>query len=274
MKIDVVVRTYNSGKYLDACLKGIREAFNVNRLIVIDHHSTDETISIAKKYDATIYYESQGIGYALGLGISKAETSIFAVIDSDVVLVKGKWVDSLYRKFDNPRIGGVGLRMFSDEPLWRKEYCAYYFRVKDFEGIKSGEWVNAYIIRKKALGRHFHIPDYLRSYEHVYLKDSIIRNGYEIDFVDADGGTHYYDFSGNDGFYLGAGDRLYNGLSNLLRTIFRQALLSPLKSVLPAIAYSDANVILGNTKYWFDYLKGYLDPEEYLGDMVRSHDNQ
>lgn len=261
MEIDVVVRTYNSRKYLDACLKGIKQVFDVNRLIVVDHYSTDETIAIAKRYDASIYYENQGIAYALALGISKAQTDIFAVIDSDVVLVKGRWVNLLFKKLDNPNVGGVGLRMFSDEPLWRKEYCAYYFRVKDFRDIKSGEWVNAYIIRKKALGPHFHISNNV-GYEHVYMKDAIIRNGYVTDSVDADG-THYYDFPVNKGFYMGAAQRNYSGLRGFFMMLVRRVILSPLKAVLPAISYDDPNVIFGNTKYWFDFLKGYLNPRKF-----------
>lgn len=261
MKIDVVVRTYNSAKYLDACFSGIKHVFDVNDLIVVDHNSTDETIAIAKRYDASIYNENQGIAYALDLGISKVHTDIFAVIDSDVVLIKGQWVDLLFRKFNNPKIGGIGLRMFSDEPLWRKKYCAYYFRVKDFRDIKSGTWVNGYVIRKKTLGPHFHIPNNV-GFEHIYTKDAIIRNGYETDFVDTDG-THYYDFPVNKGFFMGAAERNYYGPKSLFMVVFRRVVLSPFKAILPAISYNDTNVILGNTKYWFDYLKGYLNPRKY-----------
>jgi len=263
VKIDVAVCTYNSAKYLDACLNGIKQAFDVNNLIVVDHYSTDGTIEIAKRHSANIYFENQGFAYALNLAIQKAQTDIFAIIDSDVVLTKGQWVSQLFRKFENPKIGGVGLRMFSDEPLWRKEYCAYYFHVKDFRQIMSGSWVNAYIIRKKALGSNFHIPNHLKSYNHIYMKDMIIRNGYKTDSVNTDA-THYYDFHLNKGFWMGAGERSYYGLKGFLAIIFRRVLLSPVKAVLPAIAYDDPNVIFGNTRYWFDFLKGYLRPQKHL----------
>lgn len=263
MKIDVAVCTYNSEKYMDKCLEGIEQAFDVNNLIVVDHHSTDRTIEIAKSHGANIYFEDQGFAYALNLGIDKARTDIFAIIDSDVVLEKGRWVSLLSRKFDDPKIGGVGLRMFSDEPLWRKEYCAYYFHVKDFRQIRGGDWVNAYVIRKKALGPHFHIPNHLKSYNHIYMKDTIIRNGYKTSYVNVDG-THYYDFHLNKGFWMGAGERSYFGLRNFPVIVVRRVLLSPVKAVPPAIAYDDPNVIFGNTSYWFDFLKGYLRPQKHL----------
>jgi glycosyltransferase involved in cell wall biosynthesis len=262
MKIDVVVCTYNSEKYLDLCLKGIREVFDVNRLIVVDHHSKDATIAIAKTYDAEIYFETEGYAYALNVGISKTETPIFAIIDSDVALVNGRWVQLLFRKFDDPTIGGVGLKMFSNEPLWRQEYCAFYMRKKNFRDIRGGSWVNAYVIRKKAFGEDFHIPVSLKNANHLYMRDVILRNGFRTDSVDAGDSTHFYSEI-NKGFLMGEGERDYYGLKGFFQNVVRHSLLSPVKAVLPALAYGDVNVLLENTRYWFDYLKGYLKPERY-----------
>lgn len=103
VKIDVAFCTYNSAKYLDACLNGIEQVFDVNNLIVVDHYSTDGTIEIAKRHGANIYFENQGFAYALNLAIQKARTDIFAIIDSDVVLTKGQWVSQLFRSLKIPK---------------------------------------------------------------------------------------------------------------------------------------------------------------------------
>lgn len=66
------------------------------------------------------------------MGIDKAQTDVFARIDSGVVPVKGQRVNLLFKKFDDPEIGSVGPCMFSDEPLRRKEYAAYYQHVRNF----------------------------------------------------------------------------------------------------------------------------------------------
>lgn len=64
MKIDVAVCTYQSEKYLDECLTSIEKAIPLNRLIIIDHHSTDKTIEIARRHNAEIHFENVGLGYA------------------------------------------------------------------------------------------------------------------------------------------------------------------------------------------------------------------
>lgn len=263
LKIDVAVRTFNSGKFLDACLSGIEQTFNINNLVIIDHFSTDGTIEIARQHNANIIFENQGIGYALELAVRKTSTPIFAIIDSDVELNKGKWVDSLFRKFEDPTVGGIGLRLTVDIPLWRKRYAAFWLRKKDFSELKHGEWTNAYVVRKNAVP-DFRMPKGLDSCEHVYLKDAIIRKGYKTSFVDADG-EHHHGSGPGKAFALGAGERIYSGLGAFHRSpILTKVLLSPLKAIPPAIAYNDPNVILGNTRYWFEYLQGYLQPQKYM----------
>jgi len=49
MKIDVAVCTYQSERYLDECLTSVEKSVPINKLIVVDHYSTDKTIEIAKK---------------------------------------------------------------------------------------------------------------------------------------------------------------------------------------------------------------------------------
>jgi len=265
--IDIIVPTYNSAKYLDACLLGIKQSFDIGNIIVVDHYSTDDTIKIAKRHNANMYFEDKGLASALNLGIDKVKTEIFAIIDSDVVLTHGKWIDSLFRKFNSSEIGGIGLRVWSDIPLWRKKYAAFYQHTRDFKEIKGGTWVNAYVILKKALGHHFHIPESI-GYTHLYIKDIITKSGYKIDFVDAEG-IHYYDYHENKGVYMGAGERRYFGLRTFPVVIFRHVLLSPLKAIPPAIAYNDPKVIFGNTKYWFDFCRGYLNPKPEFVNIKR-----
>jgi len=54
LKVDVMVCTYNSARYLDACLESIINNIPVNTLWIIDKYSTDRTVEIAKRYGAKI----------------------------------------------------------------------------------------------------------------------------------------------------------------------------------------------------------------------------
>jgi O-antigen biosynthesis protein len=73
MKISVVVNTKNEEKYLDNCLRSVSCA---DEIIVVDMQSTDNTVSIARKYTNLIYtcddfnyvepVRNQSISYATG----------------------------------------------------------------------------------------------------------------------------------------------------------------------------------------------------------------
>jgi glycosyltransferase involved in cell wall biosynthesis len=75
----------------------------VNRLIVIDGRSNDETVKIAEDFGAEIHSDGgKGLGYARNMALSLVETPIFAFIDADTLIPKN-WF-SLIRHFKNPKV--------------------------------------------------------------------------------------------------------------------------------------------------------------------------
>ena len=50
MDVDVVIITKNSEHMLNECLRSVYENVPVNRLIVVDGHSTDKTLEIVHKF--------------------------------------------------------------------------------------------------------------------------------------------------------------------------------------------------------------------------------
>ena len=103
--VDVIVRTKNSAETLENCLSAARYNLNVNRLILIDSHSTDGTVEIASKFEAEIYCEDRGLGYATWLGIQKAETENIVFLDSDVVSIDPSF---MHRALNLLHMGGTG----------------------------------------------------------------------------------------------------------------------------------------------------------------------
>nr|MDO8135272.1 glycosyltransferase family A protein [Candidatus Njordarchaeum guaymaensis] len=110
MKVDVIVCTYKSEKYLEQCLTSIEQFIPLNELIVVDHYSPDRTVEIAKKHNAAVYYEKYSLGNARQVGINHSETPIFIFVDSDVVFYDGKWFPRAVSMVgENTRVGGLGL---------------------------------------------------------------------------------------------------------------------------------------------------------------------
>ena len=247
VKVDVVVPTYQSEKYLDACLSSIVRTVPVNNLIVIDHYSTDRTVEIAEKYGAKIYFEDVGLAYARQLGIELASTPIFLMVDSDVVFFEENWFDRAYRIMEeDPKVGGLGLWTPSRYPSWRQRYIDFWWRT--VPASRRLGFVNAYMLRKEAL-EGIKIPRFLNSYEHLYIKSYIERGGWTVKVIPVKG-MHYYDHAEGKAVWLGAGNRVMAGFKPFPKIFFLKVLPAPLKAVFPALAYRDPSIILKNTLYW------------------------
>ena len=86
--LNYIVLTRNSERTLDVCLKSIRKYANPNRIIIIDQHSTDNTLNIAKKHHCLIIcHKNLTIGAAYRLGAKVASTPVIAYVDHDVELI-------------------------------------------------------------------------------------------------------------------------------------------------------------------------------------------
>lgn len=260
MKIDVAVCTYQSERYLEECLTSVEKAVPINKLIVVDHYSTDNTINIAKRHNATILLENVGVGYARQIAIDHVSTPVFLFVDSDVVFHSYDWFSTALSLIDGERkIGAVGIYVPPRLPPLRKKYVDFWW--KTVPAIKKYGFVNAYLILKKAV-EGIKIPASLGSYEHIYIKFYIQNHGWTTTTIRVNG-IHYYDYPDKKGAWLGAGNRLFSGVSHLPRLLARRVLTAPLKAIPPAIATRDPQIVLWNTRYWLGYLKGWLHPLEH-----------
>ena len=90
-KVSVVILTKNCEDTIRDCLESIRRNnYKNTEIIIIDGHSSDKTIEIAKKYTNKIFFdEGKGFfGKARNLGISKAEGDIILFISGDAYIEK------------------------------------------------------------------------------------------------------------------------------------------------------------------------------------------
>lgn len=86
MKISAVINTFNEQAHIEKCLKSLNEF--VDEIILVDMHSTDDTINIAKKYTKYIF-EFKKLNYvepARNFAIDKASGDWILVIDADEYL--------------------------------------------------------------------------------------------------------------------------------------------------------------------------------------------
>ena len=262
--IDIAIMTYNSEKYLDECLASLFKAVNVRNLIMVDHHSKDKTLEIAKKYNPKIYLEDVGLAFARQLAIEKVETPIFMFIDSDVVFQPPfNWFDAVIRTLEeNPDLGAVVMRV-TDVKMnrARQQYGQFWYKNVPFT-IRFGFTTGSTFIKKSAIAGLL-LPSRLDAREDRFMELYIERKKrLKIEYFKCRG-IHLFDYAKDKGSWAGANERLLTGLKRFPYLFFRRIITSPLKAILPMIYYRNPQILIWNIKHWLSYLKGFLKPMEY-----------
>jgi glycosyltransferase involved in cell wall biosynthesis len=102
------VCTYNSAKTLERCLKSIRNvAAEGLRVLVVDHHSEDGTVKIARKFDAEIFSETKGLGFARQLCFDLTNSEYIVFVDGDVEIVRKDFFDVAIQTLSSKEYGAV-----------------------------------------------------------------------------------------------------------------------------------------------------------------------
>ncbi|MDO9264910.1 MAG: glycosyltransferase family 2 protein [Desulfosalsimonadaceae bacterium] len=93
-RVSVVVPSFNQGRFLERTIVSIlNQQYPDTELIIIDGGSTDETVSVIKKYEKFIAHwvsePDKGQSHALNKGLAKATGEIFAWQNSDDLYLPG-----------------------------------------------------------------------------------------------------------------------------------------------------------------------------------------
>lgn len=114
-KVSVVIPVKNEEKIVGSLLSSLLNQ-NYNgwyEIIVVDDHSTDNTIDIIKTFIKTSkkvkYFKSNGIGPAAArnIGIKKSKGEIVLFTDGDCIVPKD-WVSRISKHFDSEQTSGIG----------------------------------------------------------------------------------------------------------------------------------------------------------------------
>lgn len=107
--ISIIIRTKNEEKWVTHCLSKIFEQSLKNfEVIIVDNHSTDYTIKLAKKFPVKILKINKYLpGKALNMGIQEARGKYIVCLSAHCIPKHKNWLKNLLTNFKNKKIAGA-----------------------------------------------------------------------------------------------------------------------------------------------------------------------
>jgi len=256
--IDVVTCTWNSGKHLEECLLSIKKNVSVNKIIVVDRHSNDDTIEICKKFNCEIIQADVNLGQARKIGIDNVTTETFAFIDSDYI-VCNNWYEKM-QKYWNNDIGMLsGLHEIISPIHEYEKYRNFNLNSKKliFYDVGSGGGTENTLIRKD-LVKDVNIPTKISSREDWIIAEHIKSKGFSVGTAPVFS-KHYTENPFKQYLWTGGGARRLHdakiGISYpLSKNIFRLFK----KSAEWLIVRKDVKISILLIRFAFLLMKGYI----------------
>lgn len=265
-KIDVMVSTYNSEKFLDACLSSIVKNIPVKTLWVIDKFSKDDTKAIALKYGAKVVQSDCSLAESRALGFRLVETPIFVNIDSDVVLCDNWFAKVMkYWRSDVGALCGIAI----DQHPLQKAYTEAMFKLKSPINYKVFRLPN--MIARKDLLENIQFSKAVKSgsvaNENFAIGDWIIKKGYQC-VVAPIFSKHYSSPPLIDlkTYWYGASARITGTLS--FTSILYRTMLCGVQAVVTAVLSNNARLVPYWIKFRLQIISGYLNWKKYF-DLQR-----
>jgi GT2 family glycosyltransferase len=128
MEISVIIVTFNSSPYIEACLGSLVERMKGvdYELIIVDNASKDETCRLIRlKFPQVALIESQaniGFAGANNMGLRRAKGDFILLINPDTYWKRGEMGKALRFLREHPGIGGLGARLILKDGSWQKSH--------------------------------------------------------------------------------------------------------------------------------------------------------
>jgi rhamnosyltransferase len=128
----IIIRSYNEQKYISKLFEGIKRQtfFSDIEVILVDSGSNDDTVKIARDYNATIVNidpEDFSFGRALNYGCAQARGKFLLFASAHVYPLYTNWVEKMLEPFKDNKVAlvygrqvGCDVSKYSEKQLFNK----------------------------------------------------------------------------------------------------------------------------------------------------------
>jgi glycosyltransferase involved in cell wall biosynthesis len=125
--VSIIIPTRNSAKTLATCLDSIvNQSYTDIEIIIIDNHSTDNTLEIARKYTHAVYTFGPERSFQINYGAQIASGKYIYRVDSDFVLERNV-IDEAVTMAESNSYGAIIIHNTSDPTV------SFWAKVRKFE---------------------------------------------------------------------------------------------------------------------------------------------
>ncbi|ROO59062.1 GT2 family glycosyltransferase [Micromonospora sp. Llam0] len=117
--VSVIIPNYNYGNSLGRCIDAaLNQTYRPTEIIVVDDHSTDDSLAIARRRAVTVLQTARnsGVAVARNMGAAAARGEILFFVDSDVALRPDAIGTAVAELRAHPEYGAV-CGIYEDDPL-------------------------------------------------------------------------------------------------------------------------------------------------------------
>lgn len=124
LRVDSVVITYNSSRFIQACLNSLLQSGS--SVVVVDNGSSDLTVQIVReKYpQVKLIDNGKNLGYsaAVNQGAAVTQTDVFVVSNADVVYPPGSLDRLVGFVREHPDVGAAGPQLLFPDGFWQMSF--------------------------------------------------------------------------------------------------------------------------------------------------------
>lgn len=278
--ISVVILTYNAGKEFEKCAAMIlKQTAKIDKVLVIDTSSTDETVEIAKRYgfDVEVITKAEfGHGKTRQYALEKVKTEYVIYMTQDAMLYDEHSIKAMIEMLESDKeIGAVYGRQMPYPHTGAMGSFARLFnypeqsRINTFEdrkrfGIKAAFSSDSYCgYRKSLLQKVGGFPKHVNFSEDAYVAGKLLMAGYKTGYCAEAKVYHAHDYSLKQEFERYKEIGKFHNQEKWLLEIFGKAEGEGLKFVI-----NEAKYLIKQGKFYYVPIAFMHNVVKFLGYKV------